>query len=214
MKKPVKKKRRPDRLARIMNPTVRFWTGVSLIPGFFLSSSLELLLLHCLVFAVAVVLAGKRIRVFYYAMMILSITLFHLLNPVGRVLWELGPVTLTAGALEQGLMKGFTLSGLVLLSLFSVTPDLRFPGRLGGMLARTMYYFEEILNGRGRLEVRNIIGSMDSVLMQALPPGDESVPETESGTRFRGTVLQFPVIILLEVLVWGPVVFFFFIVGL
>ncbi|WP_319416289.1 hypothetical protein [Marispirochaeta aestuarii] len=206
MKKPVNKKRRPDRLARIMNPTVRFWTGVSLIPGFFMGASLELLLLHCMVFAVAVVLAGKRIRFFYYAMMIFSITLFHLLNPVGRVLLEIGPLTLTAGALEQGLMKGFTLSGLVLLSLFSVTPALRFPGRLGGMLARTMYYFEEILNGRGHLEVKNIIGSMDTVLMQALPPGDETVLETHSSSAFRGTLLQFPFIILLEGLVWGPLV--------
>lgn len=210
MKKQIKRKHRSDRLAQIIDPTVRFWTGVSLIPGFFLNSSLQFLLLNCIVFAIAVVLSGKRIRFLYYIMMILSISLFHLFNPIGRILLKLGPLTITSGALEQGLMKGLTLSGLVLLSLFSVTPALRFPGHLGGLLARTMYYFEEILNNRGHLDIKNIISSMDTVLMQALPPGDETKPDNSSSSGTRGNALQFPFIIILEVLVWGPPILRFF----
>lgn len=132
----MRRKKRPDRLSLILPPAVRFWTGISLIPGYFMIKNLPLKFLLVVFFALMVFLAGKKIRYFYFLIMTLSIAFFHLLTPSGRILWEIGPLMVTSSALNTGILKGVTLSGLVFLSLFSITPSLTLPGRLGGLLAR------------------------------------------------------------------------------
>jgi len=205
-----KRKKRPDRLGRRIHPVVRFWTGLTLIPGYFLIDSLLFKILLVMLFALTAFLAGKRIRYFYFLMMTLSITFFHLLTPVGRILWEAGPLKITLGALHTGLLKGVTLSGLVFISLFSVTPSLRLPGKLGGLLARMFYYFEEILDGRKNISAGNFIGSLDRVLMEIFPPdgpgcgaGEESAPAGDAVARSGGWIPPSLYVLILEAAVWG-----------
>jgi len=174
-----KHKRRTDKLARYISPSLRFWTGMALIPPYFMVDSLMNKAVLILLFALMATWAGKKIRIFYFVFLVSSITFFHLLTPVGRILMTLGPLKITSGALATGLAKGLTLCGLVFLSLFSVTPALKLPGRMGGLLARTFYYFEEILNGRRRISARDFIGSLDTVLLDLFPPDrmDDLPPE-------------------------------------
>ena len=200
------RKKRVDRLAKVLPPAARFWTGISLIPGYFLVESLSLKFLLVILFAVMAKQAGKKIRYLYFIMMTLSITAFHILTPRGRILMELGPVQLTSGALHTGILKGVTLGGLVFLSLFSVTPSLKLPGRLGGLLARMFYYFEEILDGRKKIRAANFIGSLDETLMEIFPLDDLSSPrdlESEAAPAPSRYPFQIPYIILMEALVWG-----------
>jgi heptaprenyl diphosphate synthase len=177
---------------------------MAMIPGFFMIESLGTKGLLVLVFAFLGFLAGKKIRFFYFFFLIGSITFFHLLSPVGRILTELGPVKITSGALMTGLTKGLTLSGLVFLSLFSVTPDLKLPGKLGGLLARTFYYFEEILNGRKKISPRDFIGSLDLVLLELFPPDGmgDMAPQEVSGPKANALVSFFYVVFLF-CLIWG-----------
>ncbi len=197
--------RKVDKLGRIISPKARFWTGLSLIPGYFLIDWLIIKLLLVAVFAIMVTLAGKRIRYIYFLMMTGSITFFHLLTPAGRILWEIGPLTITDGSLETGILKGITLMGLVFLSLFTVTPSLQFPGKLGGLLGRMFYYFEEILDGRKHVKARDFIGSLDRILMEIFPPEALSDPELPEADTGRSYPLAFLYILPLEILVWGSV---------
>jgi len=191
-------------LARYVSPALRFWTGMALIPAYFMVDSLLNKGVLILLFALMATWAGKKIRILYFVFLVCSITFFHILTPVGRILTTIGPLKITAGALTTGLAKGMTLSGLVFLSLFSVTPALKLPGRMGGLLARTFYYFEEILNGRKNISPRDFIGSLDTVLLELFPPERIDDPPREVITPVPSSAL-FPVlyVLFLVIAVWG-----------
>ncbi len=164
------RKKRPDRIASFLGPVPRFWTGLALIPAFILVGSVPAKLALIALFALLVVLSGKRIRPGYYAVLVASICFFNLLIPAGKILFTLGPLKITETALLTGLMKGLTLCGLMFVSLFSVAGNLTLPGRLGGLLARTFYYFEIILEGRMRISPRRFSASLEEVLRSLFPP--------------------------------------------
>jgi len=157
--------RRPNRLAAHVNPLHLFLTGIVVIACFLFQQNLVVRICQVLAFAGMAGLAGKRIRIGYFLIMVTSITFFNLLTPVGEVLLRLGPIVVTRGALRQGLMKGFAIPGLVFISLFAVRPDLRLPGRFGGLIARLFFYFEHLLEGRKQIRLKRFVDSVDELLM-------------------------------------------------
>jgi heptaprenyl diphosphate synthase len=160
-------------------------TSALILPAYLFQDSLPIRVAQVLTFAVLSTVAGKKIKWMYFLIMVASITFFNLLTPIGRVLTSLGPFTITAGALENGVMKGFTIVGLVFISLFSIRPDLVLPGRLGGLLVRLFYYFERIVETkRQRLEPRRLIGSIDDILDTLYVPGR---PQEPSGRSSQAT---------------------------
>lgn len=181
--------RRPNRLAAHVNPLHLFLTGIVVIACFLFQQNLVVRICQVLAFAGMAGLAGKRIRIGYFLIMVTSITFFNLLTPVGEVLLRLGPIVVTRGALRQGLMKGFAIPGLVFISLFAVRPDLRLPGRFGGLIARLFFYFEHLLEGRKQIRLKRFVDSVDELLMD-LPrsttssaTGDGSPPCTHTTHR-------------------------------
>jgi len=166
----ARRKKRPNRLARHIAPRPLFFAGALLIVAFLFQSSLTVRISQVLLFALLAMLAGKRIRWGYFVIMVSSITVFNLLTPVGQVLIELGPWPITRGALEQGLLKGFAIVGLVFISLSAVRPDLRLPGTFGGMIARLFFYFEEILDAKKRVRAAALVESLDGILLEMYPP--------------------------------------------
>jgi heptaprenyl diphosphate synthase len=177
-----------------------------LIPAYLFQDTLLIRVAQVLIFAGLASLAGKRIKWFYFVIMVSSITFFNLLTPMGRILVQLGPWPITETALERGLMKGFTIVGLVFISLFSIRPDLKLPGRLGGLVGRVFYYFEQIMEGRGRIEAKRLIPSIDEVLTGLFRPDGEGEPEkpmfTPVQTTFRGAAF----VVVLLLVNWGLLV--------
>ncbi len=182
---------------------VHLFVGATLIlPAYLFQTNLVIRVLQVLLFAWLATVNGKRIKWVYFIVMVVSITFFHTLNPFGEVLARIGPYTITRGALRDGLMRGFTIVGLVFISLFSIRPDLKLPGRLGGLLGRVFWYFERIFDSKRRIRVSAIIESVDEVLESLFVPeygGDapdeaaESVqqrsPSTPAGILFLGVLL-------------------------
>ena len=165
------RKKRIDRIGLYIDSLPRFFTGMLMLPPFLLVEGLVPKVLLGGFFALLAVLAGKRIRWGYFLILILSVTFFHLLSPWGRVLMEIGPVLVTSGALESGLIRGITLAGMVFLSVAAVRPELEFPGRFGGLLGRTFYYFDIILEGGGKkLSRKNFFTSLDELLLERFNP--------------------------------------------
>lgn len=178
--------RRQHRLLRDNFSAIHlFLAGALTLPAYLLQDELYIRLFQVLLFALLAGLAGKRIKWLYFLIMVASITFFHLLVPMGRVLFEVGPIPITEVALRNGVLKGLAIVGLVFISLFSVRSDLKLPGRLGGLVARLFYYFERIMEGRHRIEARRLIGSIDEVLTSIYAPGIpvEPVELTEGATR-------------------------------
>ncbi|TVR31318.1 MAG: hypothetical protein EA404_10305 [Spirochaetaceae bacterium] len=191
-----RKPKPPNRLRQQLSASHLFLTGGLLLPAYLLQPSLYVRIGQVLLFSGLVYLAGKRIMWLYFAIMVASITFFNLLTPIGRVVLSIGPLQVTSVALRNGLMKGFTIVGLVFISLFSIRPDLRLPGKLGGLVARVFFYFERIIEGKKRIEARRLIGSIDDVLTELYVPGQQKseavvqqVPTTVLGYALMGTLI-------------------------
>lgn len=202
----VRKKR--DIIGLFISPVFRFWIGLLIIPAWLFIENTVVKALYLGIFLLLAFLSGKRIRIIYFVVLTCSITLFHLLIPNGRVLFELGRFKITEEALIAGLNKAMTICGLVMLSLFSVSVKLRLPGRFGGLLAGTFFYFEKILDSRekiasgGRLSVGNFMASIDRLLSDLFTTSE---PETEETVLAGNTAASLLYALFLAGSLWAAV---------
>ncbi len=183
-----------------------------MIPAFLFQRSVVVKLVQVIVFAALATAAGKKIKPVYFLVMVTSITFFNVLSPLGRVLIQIGPFPVTETALVSGVVKGLTIVGLVFISLFSIRPDLRLPGRMGGMIGRVFFYFERIIEGKRRkLEPRRLIASIDEILEEIFEPG---VPEAEAkATIIKTTRLGYLIAFAIPVVNWVLLLPFFATIG-
>ncbi len=199
-------------LRRNIGPVILFVCGAAVIPAFLFQRSVVVKLVQVIVFAVLATAAGKKIKPVYFLVMVTSITFFNVLSPLGRVLIQIGPFPVTETALVSGVVKGLTIVGLVFISLFSIRPDLRLPGRMGGMIGRVFFYFERIIEGKRRkLEPRRLIASIDEILEEIFEPG---VPEAEAkATIIKTTRLGYLIAFAIPVVNWVLLLPFFATIG-
>jgi hypothetical protein len=155
-----------DYISRFLTPGKRFFAGMIMMLIFLLFESLIFRSAMTALFLVLVLLAGKKILWKNYILLIFFITFFNLLTPWGEVLFTLGPLDITGGALNSGLLKGITFTGLILISLTSIKKGLQIPGKLGGIIGKVFYYFERIFEQKHRLKRHDLIGTLDEILME------------------------------------------------
>ncbi|MDZ7795039.1 MAG: Gx transporter family protein [Spirochaetia bacterium] len=127
-----------------VTPMVRLLTGLLMIAPFIMQPQILLKFVHILLFGVASLYLGKRVRILPGIMIAAAVTGAQLLTPLGEVLTYIGSFPITAGALRQGVLRGLNLVGLVYLSRYAVSSGLPIPGKLGALLYRVFYYFEEL----------------------------------------------------------------------
>lgn len=171
-----------------INPLVIFLTGLSLIILYLFQDSVFLKFIQLLVFYLLAIMSGKKIKILYFILFIFFITVFELLSPWGEVLFSLGSFDITEGALLNGLKKGITFTGLVFISLFVTRDDLVLPGNIGTVLAKVFYYFEKILSNKSKINKKNLIGSIDDLLLSIYNPGNIKINEKleKVSTSFLG----------------------------
>lgn len=189
---------------RHLSASLQFAAGALIIPTLLFQRFLPFLIAQTLISAAAASVAGKRIKWFYFVIMVSTITVFNLLTPIGRVIAEIGPFSITMGALRTGLLKGFAIVGLVFVSLASVRPDLRIPGRFGGLIARVFYYFERVIEGKKRLKASRLVAGIDELLGEIYLPG--TTTEATVHTPVTTTGKGFVVVACLLVVHWGLLV--------
>lgn len=141
-----------------------FWAGALALPAYLLQDGLVLRLGQVVLFGWLAVMAGKRLQWFYFSSIIVTITLFHVIVPSGAVIAEIGSFRVTLGALRTGAFKALTIVGMVFLSLVAVRADLRLPGRVGALVGKVFWAFEQIMESRGALDLRRPFHSADAVL--------------------------------------------------
>jgi len=182
-----------------------------MLPPFLMIEGLVFKAFLAAFFALLALLAGKRLRWGYFLVLVFSVCFFHLLSPRGKVLLEFGKMAITSGALESGLIRGLTLAGMIFLSLASVSSDLRFPGLFGGLLGRTFFYFDSIIEGKKRLSRKNFFLSLDELLIERFNPDHEifgawksEIDEAPSSKteRFYGGWIATTVVVLIPWCLW------------
>lgn len=123
----------PSLLLQLAGP--RFWLGVAAL-GFaplFLVDAIIARIALLVLWYVGARLSGKRIRHVYFIWLATIIIIFSLAEPSGLVLLQVGPLTVTEGALLRGIGRASGLISSVFFSLFAVQRGLHLPGR-GGKL--------------------------------------------------------------------------------
>jgi hypothetical protein len=180
-----------------VSPRVLFLGGALLFPPFLLQQDIVVRGGLILLFMVLNALAGRRVRVGQTVFVAAGIVLFNLVIPTGRVLAAPLGLPITEAALKSGLMKATAMTGLIFLSQFSVRSTLRLPGRMGGLIGRSLYYFEAIMSERARIDRHDIIGSLDSILlsMQAPSAVKPSVGEPVAGSSRNWSRAGGPVVL-------------------
>jgi hypothetical protein len=145
---------------------MQFAAGALLMAGFLAQRDLVLRGVEFAVFLLLARLSGRRLRLASYLLVTVGVVAFNLVIPVGRELFSILKFPVTESALKSGVAKALTLVGMIAASQFSIRPDLRLPGRFGGLLARSLLYFQRIMAERRRIDRRDVIGSIDAVLLE------------------------------------------------
>ena len=163
---------REDRIGRYIGAGPRFFLGLGMVLPHLLTENPGAKAVYVILFGLLALLSGKKIRLLYFLIFTGFMIVFHLLTPWGRVVMEIGGLTITEGSLRTGLGKALTLVGIVFLSLAIVRPELRLPGRIGRLVASCLCYFESMFEHRRELTRElglqrwNIYAALDNFLLE------------------------------------------------
>ncbi len=196
-------------IANNLGPRTLFLAGALLFPAFLFQNDLGLRSLEILLFFLLNALSGRRVRWVQTLVVGSGIVAFNLVIPTGRVLVSIMGVPLTEEALRSGLAKATAVIGMIALSQLSISPDLSFPGRLGGLIGRTLFYFERIIAERKRLRRGRILEQIDGLLLEihamcrtdAVGEGNE-----RRSTGRRTTLAGYAFLGMLVAVTWGLLV--------
>jgi hypothetical protein len=179
--------------------------GALLFPAFLLQQDLVLRALQIVFVTSLNALTGRRARPAQFLVIAAGIVLFNLVIPTGKVLVAVLGLPLTEGALKAGLFKATAMIGLISLSQFSLRSDLRLPGWMGGLIGRSFYYFELIMSQRRRIDRKDLIGSIDQVLIEVQAAGG---PGSESPRALiRSTPMGILALAAVVCVMWAPLVY-------
>lgn len=162
-----------------------FVAGLLMALVFLLDRSLPGLLARFLFFSLLVWVAGGKTGPAATAAFILGIVFFNLLVPHGRVLFELGPLRVTQGALLSGLERAVTLAGLTALSRVCVKGDLRLPGKPGALLAEALRTLELMRKKIPSLRKGRLLSGIDEMMLE-LDARESCAPRIPPAKNRRG----------------------------
>lgn len=107
---------------------------------------------------------GKKIKPFYFLLLIISVSFFNLLTPRGEVYFYLWHWPITDGALLTGVRKGVVVNALVFCSLATVRTGIQLPTRAGRLLSTIFVYFDILFQQRHHLRRKHLLQDIDHLL--------------------------------------------------
>lgn len=114
-----------------------------------------------------------RVKLLPSIIIVLSVTFFALLTPVGKVLFRIGGWKITQTSLEMGLHRSGFLVGMVFISQCAVDKSLRLPGKAGAFVAGVFYYFDLLVSEKIKFSRKNLVKSIDERLLKICAGGVE-----------------------------------------
>ncbi len=160
-----KKRLRNKFLLKRESPQQRLWQGLLSLACFFVITDTKGLFLLVLLWASIAHLSGKRISVLYFFTFVVSVTLVNLYPIQGKVLAQFSFVTVTDQALTNGLNKAFRLIGMIYLSLASLSPELKLPGKWGRYWVQIVGKLDFLMQNKHKIKRKDFLKSLDLFLL-------------------------------------------------
>ena len=112
----------------------------------------------------------RRVRIFPSLCVVLSITFFTLLSPVGEVILTIGSLNITRDALLLGLRRSGILVEMVFFSRFVISSEpkksnLWHTGKLGQSITEVFYWLNLLTKEKIELKRGHIIKKIDERLL-------------------------------------------------
>jgi hypothetical protein len=176
-----------DLLGALMRPAPRLAWGFLLLAPIALTRGWPALLAETACALALALLSGKRFRPLAASGFLAAMIAFSLIQPRGEVLVRLGGLPLvTRDALIEGMERGLRILCMVQVSGFSVSASLRIPGAFGGLLSGVLSRFHALMDLRGRIDRKDVMGSVDRLLFAVYDPrGDNRGTDSRERRRRR-----------------------------
>jgi heptaprenyl diphosphate synthase len=150
-------------------------------------------------------LSGKKNNPLITILIILGIVAFNLTVPYGRVLFSLGPVRITEGALLAGIQRAVTLEGLIMLSRAAIRRDLRLPGPFGELMGESFRILALVRERKHTITRKNLAMDIDNLMIELSET--ETPGETAAAGRRNSTATGRIILAAAVILAWLPWVF-------
>jgi heptaprenyl diphosphate synthase len=154
-------------------------------------------------------LCGKKNNPLITLSIIFFIIFFNLLVPIGgQVLFTIGGMRFTVGALWLGIQRAVTLAGLIMLSRVMIRRDLKIPGLFGELMSESFRLYSIIMNTKPRIRRKTLIADLDQMMIDLSDnrsDGSDGIDGEVSQDRapsYKTKPLGFVILIVLVLFFW------------
>ena len=201
----------------LFGATSLFIMGLLCMPALLFNPSTEWRIVQFLFFWFLCWVFGKKNNPLITITVIFFIVIFNLIAPYGRVLYSIGVLKITQGALEIGIHRAITLAGLVMLSRLSIRGDLKIPGSFGSLVADSLHYFNIIMESKKRITINNFIADIDQLLIDISNKGKTEeisvIPVPAAVVSSQTKPGGFLILLVIVILSWLPWVYNFVLIN-
>lgn len=144
--------------------TIRFCAALVIMLVFLFIHNVRIMAALTVVFYIAARIRRRRVRILPSLIILVTVTVAALLSPAGRVLVRLGSFPITLGALETGLSRALTLVGMVFLSQYATSGEIKLPGAAGALLESVFNWFSALSAKKLSFKKGAVIKTLDTHL--------------------------------------------------
>lgn len=145
-------------------PSFRITVGLALLFSLLFVRSLTIQAIIVILSVFLLLLSSKKIALVPVILMSVSIILFNLLTPFGKILGEPFGLRITEGALLLGIKKALTVEGMIFISRWMLQPGFSFPGKGGILLNQTFMVLRHLTERKSRFNPKEPIRSIDAIM--------------------------------------------------
>ena len=144
---------------------VFFCAGLCAAAAVIVTQDIQIKCIQFICILILFIISKNKNNYLFSCIFFVSIVVFNMFIPYGRVLFEIGSFRLTEGSLIDGLKKALTMQSLIFISPLSIKKEIAFPGKTGAVISGTFLYLAYLNKQSYKIERKNLIQSIDAILI-------------------------------------------------
>lgn len=146
--------------------SARLLTALTLIIALLFSPSLFLTAGITALSFLLLLISKTRVHPLPAIITAVSILVFNLLVPFGKVLAQPFSFPITQGALLLGIKKALILEGMLFLSRWALAGTKSFPGVRSGILSEMFAFLAVLTSHKNKITRKNLVASIDKIMFE------------------------------------------------